>query len=90
MDREKEINSLAAETLALSVILGNVLTQLAASPALRPAIVAGFDQSADFAQIIAEQFGKSASPDHTIKAMRIIEEMRQVVLGKEETPRKLV
>jgi hypothetical protein len=89
MDIEKEIHSLAAETLALSIVIGNVLSKLAADPALRSAIVRGFDQSADVAQTVAEQFGRAASPDHTIKTMRIIEEMRQMVLG-DERPRKLI
>ena len=59
MDTEKEIHSLAAETLALSIVLGNVLSKLAADPALRFAIVRGFDQSADVAQTVAEQFGRA-------------------------------
>jgi hypothetical protein len=90
MDTEKEIHSLSAETLALSIVLGNVLCKFAANPALRSAIVRGFDQSADAAQTLAEQFERTASPDHTIKIMRIIEEMRQMVLGNEGKPRDLV
>jgi hypothetical protein len=68
MDYDKEINALDAETLALN-------------PLLRPAIVEGFDQSADEADSVAVRFGKSASSEHTVKAIRIIEEMRAVVLG---------
>jgi hypothetical protein len=90
MDTEKEIRALAAETLALSIVLGNVLSKLAADPSLKAAIVKGFDQSADVADSIAIQFGKTASPDHTVKALKIIEEMRVMVLGNDGKPKKLV
>lgn len=91
MNVEAEIHALSAETLALSITLGNVLSKLATvGPGFRNAIAEGFDQSADVAQTIAEHFGKSASPEHTIKAMRIIEELRTTVLGNEGNPRKLV
>jgi len=90
MDIEKEIQSLAAENLALSIIVGAVLSKLARNSSLRAAIVEGFDQSADVAQSVAVQFGKTASPDHTVKALRIIEEMRAMVLGDEGKPKNLV
>jgi hypothetical protein len=82
MDFEKEIHSLAAEVLALNIVLCNVLNKLLRDdPALRSAIADGFNQSADTAESVAILLGKSASPDHTVKALRIIEEMRGVVLG---------
>lgn len=87
MDHEKEILALSAETLALSYVIGNVLSKLARIPALRPAIIEGFNQSADVADGVAIQFGKSASPDHTVKAIRIVEEMRAMVLGDEDKPK---
>jgi hypothetical protein len=59
MDTEKEIHSLAAETLALSIIVGNVLSKLAKNPSLRPAVIEGFNQAADVADSVAIQFGKS-------------------------------
>jgi hypothetical protein len=90
MDTEKEIHSLSAETLALSIIVGNVLSKLARNASLRPAIVEGFNQAADVADSVAVQFGKSASPEHTIKALRIIEEMRTMVLGNDGKPKNLV
>jgi hypothetical protein len=87
MDTEKEINSLAAETLAMSIIIGNVLSKLARNPSLRTAIVEGFDQSADVAESVAVIFGKASSPDHAVKALRIVEEMRAMVLGNEGKPK---
>lgn len=90
MDTEKEIRELAAETLALSIVLGNVLSKLARDPLLRAAIIQGFDQSADVGDSVALQFGDTASPDHTMKALRIIEEMRAMVLGNDSEPKHLV
>ena len=88
MDFEREIRSVSAETLAYGIILGNVLSKLAENPSLRLPIVEGFNQAADVAGIVAIQFGKSVSSDHTIKALRIVEEMRALVLGVEGTPKK--
>jgi hypothetical protein len=90
MDIEKEVHALTAETLAFSIIVGDVLSKLAKNPLLRAAIVEGFDQAADVAESVAVQFGKSASPEHTVKAVRIVEEMRAVVLGDEGKPKNLV
>jgi hypothetical protein len=87
MDHEKEILALTAETLALTYVVGNVLANLARIPALRPAIIEGFNQSADMADSIAINFGKSARPEHTVKAVRIVEEMRAMVLGNEGKPK---
>jgi hypothetical protein len=90
MDHDKEILALSAETLALGYVVGNVLSTLARIPALRSAIIEGFDQSADVADSVAIQFGKSAAPEHTVKAIRIVEEMRAMVLGNEGKPRHSV
>jgi hypothetical protein len=90
MDSEKEIRALAAETLAFSIIVGSVLSKLAKDSSLRVAIVEGFDQAADIADSVAVRFGKTASPEHTVKALSIIEEMRAMVLGDEGKPKNLV
>jgi len=90
MDTEKEIHALSAETLAFSIILGSVLSKLAMDRTLRFTITEAFNEAADVAQSVAVQFGKSASPEHTVKALRIIEEMRAMVLGNESKPKNLV
>jgi hypothetical protein len=87
MDTESEIQKLHAETLALNIILSNVLHEFSKDPALKAAMVAGFRRSADIAEHTAIMMGKFASPDHTVKAMRIIEELRTVVLGEEGKPK---
>jgi hypothetical protein len=90
MDSEKEIRALAAETLAFSIILGSILSKLAKDSSLRAAIVEGFNQAADVADSVAVRFGNTASPEHTLKALSIIEEMRAMVLGDERKPKNLV
>jgi hypothetical protein len=90
MEHETEIRSLSAETLATSIVLANLLSRFARIPALRLAIVSCFDQSVDMADDITAGLGKSASPDHTVKVLRIVEEMRSMVLGDGEKPKSLV
>jgi hypothetical protein len=90
MNIEKEIHALSTKTLAFSIILGRVLSKLATDRTLRFTITEAFNEAADVAQSVAVQFGKSASPEHTVKALRIIEEMRAMVLGDEGKPKNLV
>jgi hypothetical protein len=54
---------------------------------LRPAIIEGFDQALDVAQSVAVEFGASVSSDQTVKALKIIEEARAMVLGSEGQPK---
>ena len=67
MEHENEIRSLSAETLAMNIVLANMFSRFARIPALRLAIVVGFDQSVDMAEDITSVFGKSAPPDHMVK-----------------------
>jgi hypothetical protein len=90
MEHETEIRLLSAETLATSIVLANLLSRFARIPALRLAIVSCFDQSVDMADDITAVLGKSAAPDHTVKVLRIVEEMRSMVLGNGEKPKSLV
>jgi hypothetical protein len=87
VDLEREIRSLSATTLALSIVVNNVFQRLAKDPALREAIKAGFKRAADTAETVAIAVGKTASPEHSVAALRIIEEMRRVALGNEEGPK---
>ena len=51
------------------------------------AIKLGFDDSASKTEDIAIRFGKAASPDHLVKAIRIVEELRTATLGNHDKPR---
>jgi hypothetical protein len=90
MEHEEEIRSLSAESLATSIVLANLLSRFARIPALRLAIVTCFDRSVDMADDVTAVLGKSASPDHTVKVLRIVEEMRAMVLGDGGKPKNLV
>ena len=88
MEVEKEIHSLSAETLALTVVLGNVLSRLAATGrTMRFNIAEAFTDAADQVEGIAIRLGKSAASEHTVKALRIVEEMRTIVLGTDKPGR---
>lgn len=82
MDIEKEFRALAAQHFALSFIVENVLSKLARDPALRTAIVEGFDQALDVAQSDDVQFADPTSPENSVKILRIIEETRVMVIDK--------
>jgi hypothetical protein len=85
---KQEIESLYAEALALQIILVNVLSRLrAVDPALAAAIAAGLDDATDQVEHIAISLGKAASPEHTVKALRIVEELRATILGNQHKPR---
>jgi hypothetical protein len=81
MDVENEIHSLAGETLALQTILGFLCYRLAATGPETAAIAGAFDDAADLIEIGALKFGKSASPQHSIHALRVVEELRTAALG---------
>jgi hypothetical protein len=88
MDYEHEINSLAAETLAIQTLLTHVLGRLAqADPQMYAAIKAGFDDAASDAENTAIKFGKTASPHHIVKALGIIEALRTATLGNPDKPK---
>jgi hypothetical protein len=88
MNYDAEINSLSAETLAIQAVLANVLREAGkADPILRDAIRLGFDKAASMVEDIAIRLGKAASPDQSVKAIRIVEELRTATLGNPDKPR---
>ena len=88
MDYDHEINSLAGETLAIQVVLANVLREISKiDRRFYDAIKLGFDNGASEAEDLAIRFGKAASPEHLVKAIRIIEELRTATLGNHDKPR---
>jgi hypothetical protein len=91
MDADSEIRALAAETLAIQTIVGQTLFHLArADPRIADAIRQALDDSANIVEQIAIQFGSKASPDHTVKALKIVEEVRTIVLGRGNKPRDAI
>ncbi|MFN0191595.1 MAG: hypothetical protein ACKVP5_06410 [Aestuariivirga sp.] len=87
MDVENEIHSLSGDTLALQTIIAELcLGLVSTNPHLRDTISKVFDNAANHCEDIAIRFGKSASPEHTVKALRVVEEIRTLVLGKQQKP----
>lgn len=88
MDRESEIIALNAETLAIQTVLTHVLDQVA-KPDIRiaAAIRRGFDHAANDVEDIAIKLGKTASFDHTVKALAIVEYLRAATLGNRDKPK---
>jgi glycerol dehydrogenase-like iron-containing ADH family enzyme len=87
MNTEKEIHSLHAETLAFGTLITYVLHRIAQSDSkLATAIASGFDDAASFVENAAIRAGKAASPDHVVKALRIIEDLRAPTLGNRTNP----
>ena len=91
MDHDEEIAALGAETLALQAILTNVLLQLGKEDvALALAIRRGFDDAVNEIEDLAIRLGKAARPDHVVKAVRIIEELRTASLGDRDKPKHAI
>ena len=86
-----EIEMLAAETLALQSILAHVLAEVAkVDIRIAAAIRKGFDDAESDAEDTAIQVGKSASPNHTVEALGIIEYMRTATFGDQDKPKHIV
>jgi hypothetical protein len=90
MDYDHEIASLSAETLAIQTALASVLYHLGKeSPALASAIRRGLDDAASKVEDFAIRAGKAARPEHGVKAIRVVEELRKA-LGYQDKPRNFV
>jgi 23S rRNA pseudoU1915 N3-methylase RlmH len=88
MDYDKEIDGLAAETLAIQTAMAHILEQLAQTDQrLAAAIKRGFDHAASDIEDLAIKLGKLASPDHTVQALLIIEQLRTATLGEPDEPK---
>ncbi|WP_197521026.1 hypothetical protein [Bradyrhizobium icense] len=86
MDYDREINALAAETLAIQTILAQVLRRLSsASPETSILIRHGLDDASNILEHLALQHGRNVSPEHLAKAVRVAEELRTSILGQ-DTP----
>jgi hypothetical protein len=91
MDYEQQIVALNAETLALQTLLVQILGRLAVQNAgMAHAIKLGFDDASSVTEDSAVKFGKSASPEHIVKAIRIIEELRTATLGYPDKPKHAI
>jgi hypothetical protein len=88
MNYEREIHSLAAETLALQAILSSVLDRMSKADANTLQLVKlGFDDATSYVEHVAIKLGRAASPDHATKAIQIVESLRTLTLGNPDKPK---
>jgi hypothetical protein len=91
MNHTYEVESLAAETLALQAVVIAIFGRLAsANPGLREAIGLGFDDAANYVEHLTIKLGNKSSPAHTSKALQIVEGLRSTTLGKASDPKHRV
>jgi hypothetical protein len=89
MDHDQELDALAAETVAIQNVLAHVLYRISQlDDRFHGAIKQGFDDAASGVEDLAIRFGKAASPDHLVKAIRVVEELRTATLGDPDKPRR--
>jgi hypothetical protein len=69
-------------------VLAQVLYELKSlDPRFADAIARGFDNAASLVENIAIKVGEASPPEHLVKALRIVEELRTVSLGHHDKPR---
>jgi hypothetical protein len=82
-EHKKEIENLAAETMALQFILSAVLQNLiVANPDLASIILKSFDNAANAAEGLSMAFEKDSG--HMPKTLKVIEELRTTIKGKDK------
>jgi hypothetical protein len=82
---KKEIENLAAETLAIGAILAMVFRKLGrVNPAIAAAISSGFDDATSFVENTAMKRRKPTPPP----ALRIVEQLRAASLGNRQKPKR--
>lgn len=83
VELEAGINGRAAETGALQSLLGLLMVELAlSSPAACTAVANAFDRSANHMTAVASRYGDRAPPEHTLKALQIVEQLRAAVVQR--------
>jgi hypothetical protein len=88
MDAEKEINNLAAETLAIQALLVAVLSRLSSSdPSTNALIHSGFDAAASFLEDRTIETGEAVTPEHLAHSLRVIEELRAATFHDQHKPK---
>ena len=77
---KQEVVRLHAETLALQWLLTSLAGSLKNSGAVPEIVIEqAFDSAANIVEEIAIRLGKEAAPEHTVGALRIVEQLRKQV-----------
>lgn len=83
------IRDLSAETLALQFILVHVLNRVAGtSQEASQTIVTAFDEAANGLESFCISLGKDSA--HGVTALKVVEDLRAMVLGRNNKPRQAV
>jgi hypothetical protein len=83
---EHELMVIRAETLAIQVVLTNVLFELKLlDPTLADAIARGFDNAANQIEDRAIEAGKAGTSETLVKSLSIIEDLRTASLGRHDS-----
>lgn len=91
MDIERELHAIAGENMATQFVFTQILFRISKlSPDLSLAIRQGFDDAANIAERWTFKLGTAAPSEHTVKTLKIIEEMRTVVFGNQGEPKHAV
>ena len=86
-----KLMAIHAETLAIQAVLTNVLNELKLlDPILADAVARGFDNAASQVENFAIQAGKTAPPEHLVKALGMIGDLRTASLGRHDEARHIV
>ena len=87
MNLEAEVYGLAAESLAHHVMFAKLCRGLvASSPQLADLVGQMFDKTIESLEQIAIKQGAQSPPEHTLKALKIVEELRSSVIGDPRHP----
>lgn len=90
MSVKDEIEDLASQAFALSIMVVAICQHVSKlSPELSSAIKSAFDDAANNTETIGFVV-QSAPPQHFTKAVRVIEELRTAVFGKQQKPTDIV
>ena len=91
MSLEDELHSVIASNLAMQTLFINLCRGIISRDYANTEWLSEvFDHSAKDVEDLAIKLGKSADPKHTVKALRVVEELRAVVLGNKIKPKDAV
>lgn len=80
-DLQSELDSLYAQTLALELVLFALLSRMLPTSHVGQIVVPSLNEAADRAADCAVIMGDRASPEHSGRALEIVEELRKAIVG---------
>ncbi len=91
MDYDNEIHQLAAETIAMQVVIQHICRALIErDPGLKPVLEAAFDNAISQLEDFTIRMGAKVSPDHLLKSVQIADQLRKTIFSRDDGPKKVV